>query len=382
MRWSWKICEAAGIGVYIHWTFLLLVGWLLVPRAGQTIGQTLAFLALVLAMFGCIALHEFGHALTARRFGIPTLDITLLPIGGVARLQRMPEDPVQEFLIAIAGPLVNVAIGVLLIAVLIVIGGASMMLRIPDQIAQLGISGSNFLFLVMLGNFGIVLFNMLPAFPMDGGRILRAVLAMLLDYGTATRVAAFIGQVLAVCIGVFGLLRQEYMLPLLALFVFMGARGEAAMVRTRLALRGMPVRNAMLTRFRSLAPNDTLEAATSELLSGAQHDFPVIDRGQIVGALYRRDLLEALSGTDRQRLVRDVMKPVCRPAHEGDMLETIFHWMNESGCSMVPVVRDNQLIGILTLENVGELLMVQSARGKTKATAPGPVAGEIERDFL
>jgi Zn-dependent protease len=230
MRWSLKLGKIAGIDVYLHWTFFLLLGLVFFSDLGQGTGVPAAIQAVlfVLALFACIVLHELGHALAARRYGIPTRDITLLPIGGVARLERMPRDPKQELWVAVAGPLVNVAIAICLVVTLLVI-----------RFGRIGVLApiSGFLWPLLLMNLFLVAFNMLPAFPMDGGRVLRALLACKLEYVRATRIAARIGQAMAllfIAAGAFGymtgfkaLSAPQPMLVLIGAFIFIGARNEA-----------------------------------------------------------------------------------------------------------------------------------------------------------
>jgi Zn-dependent protease len=223
MRWSLKLGKLAGIRVYLHWTFLLLLGFVFFVDLGEGIGLTGAVqrVIFVLALFGCIVLHELGHALAARRYGISTRDITLLPIGGVARMERMPREPKQELWVALAGPLVNVAIAGVLLVVLLGI----FCIRTHFLVLQLGFVRS-----LMFMNLFLVCFNLLPAFPMDGGRVLRALMAQRMDYVRATRIAARIGQVMAVIFVIVGVKMRHPMLMLIGVFIFFGARNEAHIV--------------------------------------------------------------------------------------------------------------------------------------------------------
>lgn len=230
MRGAWQLGRVAGIVVQVHWTFALLIGWVVLIHLqdGGSAADALRGVALTLAVFLCVVLHEFGHALTARRFGIGTRDITLLPIGGVARLDRMPSDPRQELLVAGAGPAVNVVLALALGAVLVLTG------RYASMIDSARV-GAGFLGQLLLINVVLVVFNLLPAFPMDGGRVLRALLALRWPYVQATRWAATVGQVIAVALGFAGVMLPSFILVLIALFVFSGARAEARMVQAQAA---------------------------------------------------------------------------------------------------------------------------------------------------
>ena len=247
MKWSWKLATVAGIGLYVHATFFLLIAWVGVTYwlAGGS-AAALSGIAFILALFACVVLHELGHALTARRYGIRTRDITLLPIGGVSRLERIPDEPRQEVWVSLAGPAVNVVIAAALYAWLLL----SHALR---PFSVLTMAGGPFLERLLLVNVSLAVFNLLPAFPMDGGRVLRALLAMRMDYVRATQVSAQVGQAMALVFGLLGLFTNPF-LVFIAFFVWIGAAQEASMVQMRTALSGIPVSRAMLTDYHTLAP--------------------------------------------------------------------------------------------------------------------------------
>ena len=294
MKWSVKLGSFAGIRVYVHWTFVLLLGWILLSHVGQGHAWTEAWrsVGFIIALFGCVLLHEFGHALTAKHFGIRTRDITLLPIGGIARLERLPENPRHELWVTLAGPAVNVAIAGMLFAIL---GLASHV----NELLQVRLLEGNFWVQLMWVNIFIGAFNLLPAFPMDGGRVLRALLSMRLGRAKATRVAASIGQAMAILFGIVGFFGNP-MLIFIAIFVYLGAEAEAQAIETTSFVGGLHVRDAMMTRFRALAAEDSLETATRELLAGSQQDFPVVADGNVAGILRRNDLVQALAEGSRQ----------------------------------------------------------------------------------
>jgi Zn-dependent protease/CBS domain-containing protein len=355
MKWSWKIGRFAGIDVYIHSTFFLLLAFIGVVNwlAERTLAGTIEGVGFMLALFGCVLLHEFGHALTAQRYGIKTRDITLLPIGGVARLERMPEDPKQELWVALAGPAVNVVIAGVLYLWL-----ASQSLLEP--IANLSVSQGSFLERVMLVNVSLVLFNLLPAFPMDGGRVVRALLAMRMDYTRATQIAATLGQGMALIFGFIGLFSNPFLL-FIAFFVWIGAAQEASLVQMKAALGGIPVSRAMVTSFESVPEGANLGTAIDVLLRGAQEDFPVTRDGQLVGVLERRALVASLAQHGREVPVASIMRRDFTTVEAGGMLEAALVSMQTCGCETLPVLRNGSLVGLLTKHNVGEFLAVQSA---------------------
>src|SRR5512143_3609610 len=277
MGWSLRLGKWFGIEVNLHVTFLLLIGFLALTgfaatRNASAVAGNIGFL---LALFLCVLLHEFGHALAARRYGIQTKDITLLPIGGLARLERMPTDPKQELVVALAGPVVNVMIALALLPII-------------------AVSDVAFFERLLSTNLFLVAFNLIPAFPMDGGRVLRAGLALKMDYARATRTAAAIGQGFAVLFGLVGLFTNPFLI-LIAVFIWFGAAGEAHLTQTKSKLAGVPVERAMLTQFEALSPINSLRYAAQLTLAGSQQEFPVVENGRPVGLVARPDLFDALA---------------------------------------------------------------------------------------
>jgi len=354
MRWSWKVATIANIQVRIHATFILLlvfVFWLYISR-GNALGEAITGVVLICLLFLCVLLHEFGHALMARRFGITTRDITLLPIGGVARLERMPDDPKQEILVAFAGPAVN---GVIAAALFVILGAQ---LLAGMDFAKLGLLGNLF-----WANVFLAVFNMIPAFPMDGGRVLRALLATRLPYVRATQIAATVGQAAAFLFGFVGLFWNP-LLIFIALFVYLGASEEAALVMMRSSFRGIPVAQAMISRYQTLAPSDPLSLAVQHMLAGWQHDFPVVEGDRPLGVLTRTDLVVALEKAGPSAPVSEAMSPACWTVEASEMLDGVFQRMKSEGCSALPVTQAGRIVGLLTLDNVGEFVMVQTALSK------------------
>jgi Zn-dependent protease/predicted transcriptional regulator len=358
MQWSYTIGRIAGTDIKVHVTFLLVVGWWALigySQGGLTAALTSA-LAL-LALFACVLLHEFGHILMARRFGVRTPDVILLPIGGVARLERIPDEPKQELLIALAGPAVTLGIAVILYLVLRLSGS-------PAQVTALS-EHQPFLAQLVTVNVYLLLFNLIPAFPMDGGRVLRALLSSRMGLLRGTRIAATLGQTLAVVGGLYGLTRSEPLLVLVAFFVFLGANAEAAAVETRLAGQGLQVSQMMVTDFRTVPIHATLAQAVDLLLSGEQREFPVLDNmGRTEGILTRDNLIRGLSQRGPDSRVAESMTagvPTVSPNLE---FQEALDRLRASHLPALPVVDlAGTLVGLLTMDNITDLLLVRRARG-------------------
>lgn len=357
MGWSWKMGRMFGIDVYVHATFAVFLGWVALStylRTHESAEMVVGVLSM-LAVFGSVVLHELGHALTARRFGIKTRDITLLPIGGVARMERMPEKPWQEFLVALAGPAVNVVIAAVLLVGLTVAGAT----LVPDLANARGMD--SFVARLLWVNVGLAIFNLVPAFPMDGGRALRALLALRGDYVAATRLAARLGQGIALLFGVLGVLYNP-ILVFIALFVWIGAASEAMGVEMKAALHGIPTRTAMQTEFHILSADATLGDAVRSLLAGSQVDFPVVGHdGQVLGVLTRSGLIKGLADKGAEHRVSEVMDRRFVIAHPYEMLDVALARLEDLECRSLPVVADGRVVGMLTPDNVSELMMVRSA---------------------
>ena len=362
-RWALRIGRVFGIEIYVHATFVLLLAWVAYSHLAAGAGAVWRGLALVVAVFGVVVLHELGHALVARRFGALTRDITLLPIGGVSHLDRMPEKPIEELLVAGSGPAVNVVLA-LALWVILKIGGTS------TSPAGLALVAGPFLTTLMWVNISLAGFNLLPAFPMDGGRVLRAALALKLDRLRATEIAASLGQAMALVFGVLGLLYNP-MLLLIALFVWMGAHQESATLALKLALSGVPIASAMRTAFRTLSPVDRLSSATELIVAGVQQDFPVVDGERLVGVLTRSDVVRGLSGSGADASVESVMHRGAETAHPGDMLDAVLARLQRPEAAPIVVVKNDAVVGILAVENITAFIAMHGVR-HTVVHQPGP----------
>lgn len=364
MKWQWKLGTFAGIDVFVHTTFLLIVAWygfIYWQQTGTLLGA-LEGMAFILLLFAAVTLHEYGHALTARKFGVHTRDITLYPIGGVARLERMPEKPIQELWVALAGPAVNVVIAIILFGWLVFTNSL-----VP--LRELTLATGSFIERLMIVNIFLAVFNLIPAFPMDGGRVLRAILAINMDYVRATQIAASVGQGIAFLFGFIGLFSNPFLL-FIAFFVWMGASQEASMVQMKNALGGIPVTRAMLTDYESVSPRDTLSRMAQLVLAGSQRDFPVVEEGRVLGLVTRDDFLKALTQHGEHWPVTQVMRVNLPVLDSYEMVETALMRLQESGVPVLPVTHNGELVGMITPENITEYLMIRSA---LKAGAHLPV---------
>ncbi len=343
MKWSFKLGTWWGIDVYVHLTFLLLLAWVGIGDAAKTrsLTQGLGGALLYASLFACVLLHEYGHAMAARHYGIPTRDITLLPIGGVARLERLPDNPRHELVIAIAGPLVNVVLAAALSAFMLLAHGT----LLPRETG-----GGIFVIQQLLTvNVSLVLFNLLPAFPMDGGRILRAVMSMMMDPVRATRIAAGVGRVMAVVFAGIALRYEMYILLLIAVFVWIGAGGEAQAAEARAAVRNAVVGQAMSNRFQAVSADDSLGRIGPLVAGSVQQGFPVLDGERVVGLLTRSDLIRALERGGGGESVEHAMRSDFVLLQADEPLEPAVTRLAGSGLPSAPVVWLGRLVGLLDL---------------------------------
>ena len=353
MRWSLKVGQLAGTVVYVHVTFFVLLAWIGLVGGLQkgSVAAAAAAVGFTTTLFGCVVLHEFGHTFMARRFGIRTRDIVLFPFGGVGRLERIPEVPSQELLIALAGPGVSVGIAAVLFLALRLLGSAP---RFEDFVR----ADVPFAERLMFINAGLAAFNLLPAFPMDGGRVLRALLAMRLDYVRATELAAWIGQWIAILFALVGVFTNP-LLIVIALFVWMGAAGEAGFAQIKRALHGITVDAAMRTEFCALTPGDTSVRAAEMAIRYAQSDFPVLLTGRVIGLLTKGDLVRWLSEDDAHRTAGDVMHRTFETVDESEPLDAVFTRLSQEPDKTLLVMEHMRLVGLVGLEEISNLLRIR-----------------------
>ncbi|MBI2571972.1 MAG: site-2 protease family protein [Candidatus Schekmanbacteria bacterium] len=371
LRWSWRLTTISGIDVYVHGTFLLLLAFVASSDllAGRGSAAVMPDTLLILAVFTSVLLHELGHALTARRFGVRTHDITLLPIGGVARLDRLPDKPGQQLLVALAGPAVNMVIALLLFGLVRLLGG---------QVPSAGLYDTSGPFLVQLLwiNVSLALFNLLPGYPMDGGRILRAILAMRMAPERATQTAARVGQGVALIFGAVGLFVNP-LLMVIAVFVWLGAQAEHSASTLKIALTGLSVREGMITDFKSVSPTDPLSRAVELTLAGFQQDFPVLDEAALVGILTHADVLKGLAEHGADLSVQQAMSGELDTVSPSEALDGALTRLYQRDSRALMVVENEKLVGLVTLANIGELLALEAAGNQPGALATQARGGTV-----
>ncbi len=360
MKWSLKLGRIAGIRLSVHWTFVILIAWIFFVyyRAGESTAQALTGVLLILVLFVCVILHELGHALTARRYGIATKGITILPIGGLAQMERMPEDPRQELYVAAAGPAVNVVIAGLLFLYLSFSGGWPDFTHLDETPPGIGAFG--FGFNLFVANVMLVVFNLIPAFPMDGGRMLRAILSFNLPRNKATQIAAGIGQSLAIGFVFLGFFVNIW-LVFIGIFIYLGAGAEAQYENTKSMLSGHTVRDVLMEQFSPLGPDQSLASVVELLLDGQETEFVVLENGGVSGIVTRNDLIKGLADHGKGAAVAQVSCSDFLTLEPGEDLMEAFQKLKLNSCSVAPVMQDGRLLGIVDQENVNEFIMVNQA---------------------
>ena len=356
--WSFRIATVAGIPIRIHFTFMLFLAWVGIS-GGSNGGYT--WTIFVIAIFFCVLLHELGHALVAQRLGVTTRDITLYPIGGVAMLDSRPK-PKQELLISLAGPAVNLVLAlILLIAILVQHGG------LPAITG--GLQHTSMLEALMVANLTLAIFNMIPAFPMDGGRVLRAALGLKMTEAKSTQIAGGIGQGLAIMLGIVGLFTQGYILMLIAFFVFLGASQEVSATVTRSFLHGHVLSDAMQTSFKSIVSGESLQNAANLMIHGSQRDFPVMNGDEVIGLLTRNQIAQGLAADGASGYVAGWMLRTFKIAEPNFPLEQALEMFPQTDNSPIMVMEGEQLVGMVTMENLSEFIMLEHAKSKSRQAA-------------
>lgn len=369
MKWSFKVGRIFGIELRVHITFFLIVlyaayiwgvgyeqGW-----PGAVYG---AFL--ISMLFICVVIHELSHSRMAQHYGAEVASITLLPIGGVSLLKNMPEEPKKELWVSLVGPFSNIVIGAILGLVLILLPGkveAASTEQFTD--IMIGISLQGFVTYMLIINLLLAVFNMLPAFPLDGGRVLRSILAQRMSYVKATRAAVTTGQIFAFMLGIAGLLLGAWLWLIIAIFIYMGAEQEGAGAEVKTVLSRLTVGQAVEAGSKVLSPEQTLGDVVTIVLHSFQEDFPVLDGDRIVGVLTRANLIGGLHKAGPDAMVSQVMEREFPLVEASAPFSEVYEKMNASGIKAVPVVEGGRLVGMVTLEHLSEVFMLLSSTDKT-----------------
>lgn len=348
-KWSLNIGRVAGITIFIHWTFFILIGWifLLHFQMGHGVREGLSGIIFILALFACVVLHEFGHSLTARRFGIPTKDITIYPIGGIASLESLPAEPSRELQVALAGPAVNV----------IIAGILWIYLKSAGQTFDFGamqnieLTGASFVPNLMYANIVLAAFNLIPAFPMDGGRVLRSLLAMKLEPVKATSIAAKTGQFLAIGFVFFGFF-YNFWLVFIGLFIFLGAGAESRAEEIKQALEGIRAMDVMRLKHGILNPDATLKMAAGHFLNSNEKSFLVMKNGKVLGICDYKDIVDGLREGKGDRKIEAFMQKDFHWLEKGEYLSDKFFLMLQEKQPLFPVRDNGKLVGIVNLDEI------------------------------
>jgi Zn-dependent protease/CBS domain-containing protein len=367
MDGSIKLFQVAGIDIRMHLTFPLILIWGAL-NFGLFLGlglQGAAFGVLVtLLLFAIVVLHELGHAFAARAYGIPVQRIVLLPIGGVAELGRLPSDPRQELVIAIAGPAVNFALAVVMWLVTLVspldnplAAGPLLAIFTQGALANPGEAVFRYMF---VANLFLGIFNLIPAFPLDGGRVLRALLAMPLGYPRATALAVGVGQTVALLLGLWGVLTGNIFLIILAVFVYMAAGQEGKYVQLKSILEGVRVGQAFSRQAVVLGPGEPVQRAVEATLASFQSDFPICLGSQLIGLLTGPDVMQALRQGKEADPIAGIMRREFPVAAPRDSLFEVQQRMAEARVTAIPVVEHGAFVGLLTSRDIGELYQLLS----------------------
>ncbi|GAA4280964.1 site-2 protease family protein [Gaetbulibacter aestuarii] len=357
MRANLQIGHIGGINILVHWTFIFLIIWIVVSELyrGGDATSILFNIIVLIGIFASIILHELGHALVAKRFHIQTEKITLLPIGGMASFKRMPKSPKKEFLVSMAGPLVNLIIAIFLYYSIPVKVYFQMNFTEAFEFLM-NFSLSSFLFYLFAANAVLFIFNLIPAFPMDGGRMLRALLAMKMSRIKATRIATSVAHIIAVLFLFSGLLYNPF-LVIIAIFIFFSAFAENQMVQQKALLKGHAVEEAMMINMTTLLPDDPIDIAVNHIIFGTEKNFIVVEDHQVKGILYHKDIID---NSNKNLSVKEVMKTKFQLLKYSDNLVDAYNLIVNKKNAFIPVMKDDKLAGVIDATNLNEFLLLQA----------------------
>ena len=365
MKWSLSLGRISGIKIYLHWTFVILLAWVLINQwqQGNSVSQITYTLLFILVVFGCVLLHELGHAIVAKRYSITTKDITLLPIGGLARLKRIPENPAEELWVALAGPAVNLIVS-LLISFYLLLKPVQL---VPELTTLTLLSLDGFMVNLFLVNLLLAGFNLIPAFPMDGGRVLRALLTFKLSRVKATKVAVTTGQLIAIFLAFLGLLYNPFLL-LIAIFVYLGAQFELNFVEQKALLGPYRVRDVMMQQYQVLEIHNPISKAVQLLLDTQDKDFVVMDQGKLMGMVTVKQIISSLRQLGENAPLSEIALQQYPHLHPDQSLDEVFQDMQGQGVNTWPVLEQNSLVGVVNTDNLSEFIMIRNALNGPQST--------------
>ncbi len=374
MKWSFKVGSVFGIELRVHITFFLILAYAAYiwgSRYGEGAAGAVYGSIVILALFVCVVIHELSHSRLAQYFGGEVSSITLLPIGGVSMMKKMPEEPTRELLVSLVGPLSNVVIAILLIPLLYLIPnpvdgafGAFSRLGAGNADVLIGISAQGFISYMFFINLLLAVFNLLPAFPLDGGRVFRSILAERMSYMKATRTAVVVGQVFAFILGIIGIFTLNIIFIIIAVFIYMGAEQEGAGAEMKSTLARLKVGQAITRSMKTVAPDDRLGTVVNMVMHEFQEDFPVVSGGELAGVLTRANLINGLHSLGPDGLVSQAMEKDFPVVSVDAPFSDVYEKMNERRIKAVPVLENGRLLGMVTLEHLSEVFMLLTATDK------------------
>jgi len=361
MKGSLKLGTIGGIGIFVHWTFTLLIAFIIYInyRTGYNAMQIAWSVLFIVCVFVTVFLHELGHSFAAKSFNIKTKDITLLPIGGVSRLESLPEKPKEELIVTLAGPLVNI---VLAFITGLFIDFPSTSEALAQELSA-GVNASNFFLNFFIVNILLAVFNLIPAFPMDGGRILRAILSFKFERHVATKIAARIGQFLAMGFILLGFLYNPFLI-FIGLFVIMGAQMESKYADSKYSLKGYRVRDVLMKQFTTIDAAEPIKTAIDLLLDSQSKIFLITENNEPVGTLNRDQIIVALSEEGENFLIHSAMNKSLIYLDVETLLEDVFELIYKNKSNLMLVMENNELVGTLDTENLLEFLLIKGVKSK------------------
>jgi Zn-dependent protease/predicted transcriptional regulator len=379
MRWSFRIAKVDGIDIKVHITFFLIlilgaVEW--GTLTGTTEGALFGVVLMIL-LFTCVTLHELGHSIVAKRFGIPVREIILFPLGGVANITKNPDKPLHDLLISIAGPMVNVVIALILFLAIGSSGRVSLLdgRGLVQDFQTPSLQGM--LLWLLAANVTLVIFNLVPAFPLDGGRAFRAILAMFIGYRRATRIASIVGELLAIVIGIYGLMSGNFVLALIAVIIFFGANQETAIAESKAVLTTLRVGDAYNKHALTLAVGDRVNKVVDYLLTSYQPDFAVLQGNNLLGIVTRNDVLRAMATSPTDLFVTEIMQRDAVKVDASKTLQEVSELLRARGARVAAVYDGSTYLGLIGLEDVSEAFAIlafqkrqQQVREQSHANTP------------